>query len=136
MELDKLYWFLEHKSWTKTRENIYIMTMASREPRQIVGHVVSRNKLSRTIQRMVDAAPEGEADVFPGSWRTCRRFLLSLCRLTIVLAFKSIAIVPFIQGLLFPFLYLTSFNCVFGHSGISSILDKIADIVYNGDRRE
>ena len=60
MELDELYWFPEHKSWTETRENIYIMTMVSRKPRQIVEHVVSRNKLSRTIQRMVDAAPEAE----------------------------------------------------------------------------
>lgn len=130
MELDELYWFLEHKSWTETRENIYIMTMVSRKPRQIVGHVVSRNKLSRTIQRMVDAAPEGEADVFPGSWRTCRQFLLFLCRLTIVLAFKSIAIVPSIQGLLFHFLYLTSFNCVFGHSPDKEPLDSCLFLRY------
>ena len=60
VELDELYWFLEYKSRTETRENIYIMTMVSRKPRQIVGHIVSRNKLSRTIQRMVDAAPEAE----------------------------------------------------------------------------
>ena len=60
VELDELYWFLEYKSWTKTRENIYIMTMVRRKPRQIVGRVVSRNKLSRTIQIMVDAAHEAE----------------------------------------------------------------------------
>ena len=59
-ELDELYWFLEQKSWTETRENIYIMTMVNRKPWQIVGHVVSRNKLSRTIQKMVGAAPEAE----------------------------------------------------------------------------
>lgn len=60
MELDELYWFLEYKPRTETRENVYIMTMVSRRPRQIVGHVVSQNKSSRTIQRMVDAAPEAE----------------------------------------------------------------------------
>ena len=60
MELDELYWFLEYKPRTETRENIYIMTMVSRKPRQIVGHVVSWDKTSRTIQRMVDAAPEAE----------------------------------------------------------------------------
>ena len=60
MELDELYWFLEYKPRTETRENIYIMTMVSRKPQQIMGHVVSRNKWSRTIQRMVDAAPETE----------------------------------------------------------------------------
>ena len=60
VELDELYWFLEYKPRTETRENVYIMTMVSRRPRQIVGHVVSRNKSSRTIQGMVDAAPEAE----------------------------------------------------------------------------
>lgn len=34
--------------------------MVSRKPRQIVGHVASRDKTSKTIQRMVDAAPEAE----------------------------------------------------------------------------
>ena len=58
MELDELYWFLNRKPPTKTQENVYIITMASRQPRQIIGHVVSRNKSSETIQRMVDAAPE------------------------------------------------------------------------------
>ena len=50
MKLDELYWVLECKPRTETRENVYIMTMVSRSPRQIVGHVVSRDKLSRTIQ--------------------------------------------------------------------------------------
>ena len=58
VELDELYWFLERKPRTETRENICIMTMVSRKPRQIVGHVVSVDKSSRTIQQMVDAAPE------------------------------------------------------------------------------
>lgn len=60
MELDELYWFLEYKPRTETRENVYIMTMVSRKPRQIAGHIVSQNKSSKTIQRMVDAAPEAE----------------------------------------------------------------------------
>ena len=58
--MDELYWFLEYKPRTETRENVYIMTMVSRNLRQIVGHTVSRDKMSRTIQRMVDAAPEAE----------------------------------------------------------------------------
>ena len=53
MELDELYWFLEYKSRTETRENIYTMTMVSRKPRPIVGHVVSQDKTSKTIQRML-----------------------------------------------------------------------------------
>jgi len=60
VELDELYWFLEYKPRTETRENVYIMTMVSRKPRQIVGHTVSRSKSSKTIQRMVDTTPEAE----------------------------------------------------------------------------
>ncbi len=76
MEMDELYWFLEYKPRTETRENIYIMTMVSREPRQIIGHVVSRDKTSRTIQKMVDAAPMrnviaqmGTLDIWMSSFR-------------------------------------------------------------------
>ena len=60
MESDELYWFLEYKSRTETRENIYIITMVSRRPQQMIGHVVSRDKTSRTIQQMADAVPEAE----------------------------------------------------------------------------
>ena len=55
-ELDELYWFLERKPHVETQENTYIMTMVSGNPRQIVGHAVSTDKSSQTIQRMVDAA--------------------------------------------------------------------------------
>ena len=60
VELDELYWFLERKPRTETRENIYIMTMVSRKPQQIVGHVVSADISSPTPQQMVDAAPEAQ----------------------------------------------------------------------------
>ena len=59
-ELDELYWFLEHKLRTETRENVCIMTLASRKPRQITGHIASRDKASETIQQMADAAPTAE----------------------------------------------------------------------------
>ena len=59
-EADGLYWFLEHKPQTETRENVCIMTVASRKPRQITGHIASRDKASGTIQRMADAAPAAE----------------------------------------------------------------------------
>ena len=36
------------------------MTMVSRKPRQIVGHVLNRDKMSSTIQQMVDTAPEAK----------------------------------------------------------------------------
>jgi hypothetical protein len=57
-ELDGLYWFTERKSGTETRENVYILTMVSRLPRQIVGWEVTLDKAAQTIQSMVDRAPE------------------------------------------------------------------------------
>ncbi len=63
MEMDELYWFLEYKPRTETRENIYIMTMVSREPRQIIGHVVSRDKTSKTISSIFTTK------MTPSPWR-------------------------------------------------------------------
>jgi len=59
-ELDELYWFIQRKSKGETRENIYICTMISREPRQIVGFSVAADKSPQRIQKIVDSAPEAE----------------------------------------------------------------------------
>ena len=60
MELDELYWFVGQKPRTETRENVYLMTMVSREPRQIVGFDVAYDKSPERIQAIVDSAPESE----------------------------------------------------------------------------
>ena len=60
LELDELYWFIEKKPRTETRENVYIMTMVSREPRQIVGFDVASDKSPERIQKIVDNVPEAE----------------------------------------------------------------------------
>jgi IS1 family transposase len=60
LELDELYWFVGRKPCTETRENVYLMTMVSREPRQIVGFDVAQDKSAARIQEMVDAAPESK----------------------------------------------------------------------------
>ena len=60
LELDELYWFIKRKARTKTRENVYLMTMVSRNPRQIVGFDVAFDKSPERIQRIVDSAPESE----------------------------------------------------------------------------
>ena len=57
VELDELYWFIGRKPRTATRENVYLMTMVSRETRQIVGFDVAYDKSPDRIQQMVDAAP-------------------------------------------------------------------------------
>lgn len=59
-ELDELYWFIGKRPRTETRENVYLMTMVSREPRQIVGFDVAWDKSPERIQRIVDSAPEVE----------------------------------------------------------------------------
>lgn len=56
-ELDELYWFVGRKGNSETRENVYLMTMISREPRQILGFEVARDKAAWRIQDIVDGAP-------------------------------------------------------------------------------
>ena len=55
-ELDELYWFVGKKAETETRENTYVMTMVSREPRQIVSFDVQFDKSSFRLQGVVDNA--------------------------------------------------------------------------------
>ena len=61
LEMDELYWFVFRKPRTKTRENIYITTLVSRTPRQIVGFDVAFDKAPERIQKIVDNAPKAEA---------------------------------------------------------------------------
>ena len=58
LELDEMYWYIQRKPRTETRENVYLMTMVSRSPRQIVGFDVAQDKSAWRIQRIVDGAPE------------------------------------------------------------------------------
>ena len=60
LELNELYWFIGHKGKSKTRENVYLLTMVSRSPRQIVRFDVAWDKSPERIQRMVDKAPPSE----------------------------------------------------------------------------
>lgn len=60
VELDELYWFIEHKNTKKECKNIYVITMVSRQPRQIIGFDVAFDKTSQRIQNIIDNAPEAE----------------------------------------------------------------------------
>jgi IS1 family transposase len=60
LELDELYWFIGQKPRTQTRENVYVITMASRLPRQIAGFDVAFDKSPERVQRIVDDAPEAK----------------------------------------------------------------------------
>ena len=57
LEIDEMYWFVFHRPRTATRENVYLIIMVSRNPRQIVGFDIAYDKTPERIQRMVDAAP-------------------------------------------------------------------------------
>ena len=59
-ELDELYWFINQKSNTETRENTYLMTMVSRLPRQIVGYEVAQDKTAQRLQGIVDSMTEAQ----------------------------------------------------------------------------
>jgi len=59
-ELDELYWYINKKANTETRENTYIMTMISREPRQIVSFDIQYDKGSYRLQGIVDSADYAE----------------------------------------------------------------------------
>ena len=58
--MDELYWYIGQKAKTATKENVYLILLINREPRQIVGFAVSKDKSAKTIQRIVDDAPEAE----------------------------------------------------------------------------
>jgi IS1 family transposase len=60
LELDELYWFINKKEKTETRENVYIITMIRRKPRQIVDFDVGLDKTSKRIQKIVDGGPEAK----------------------------------------------------------------------------
>ena len=58
--MDELYHFIEYKPTKETRENVYVMTLISRSPRQIVGFSVAYDKSPQRLQSIVDNSPEAE----------------------------------------------------------------------------
>ena len=60
LEMDEMYWFVFNKPRTETRENIYLMTIVSREPCLIVSFDAAFDKSPDRIQVLVDTAPEAE----------------------------------------------------------------------------
>ena len=58
--MDELYWFIERKARSKTRENVYILTAVRSNPRQIAGFEVALDKSPETIQALVDKTPPAQ----------------------------------------------------------------------------
>ena len=59
-ELDEVYWFIKRKERTENRSNIFIMTMISRMPRQIVGFEVDNSVNSISLQKIVDSTASAQ----------------------------------------------------------------------------
>jgi len=56
-ELDEIFWFTKTRKDREHGINTYVMTMISREPRQIVAFAVDKSKSSEIIQKIVDSVP-------------------------------------------------------------------------------
>jgi IS1 family transposase len=59
-ELDEICWYREIKKEKKGRKNIYLITMISRNPRQIMAYKVCEERTEEIIQKMVDNAPKAK----------------------------------------------------------------------------
>lgn len=59
-ELDEIYWFVNGRKGYENGVNTYIMTMLSREPRQIVAYAVDNSVNAEQIQKMVDVTLQAE----------------------------------------------------------------------------
>lgn len=67
-ELDELYWFVGRKGKSETRENVYLITMISRNPQMIVGFDVAFDKSSERIQNIVDSSADADFYYTDGYW--------------------------------------------------------------------
>ena len=52
-----MYHYMSKKAKTETKENVYVIALASREPRQFLGLVASRDKSPGTTQSLVWDSP-------------------------------------------------------------------------------
>ena len=65
-ELDEIYWFIGKRKGYENGVNIYIMTMLSRQPRQIVAYAVDHSVNAAMIQKMVDKTVQAKNDYTDG----------------------------------------------------------------------
>jgi len=55
-----MYHYILRKAKTKTKENIYIIAIVSREPRQFLGLIASKDKSPETIEKLVQSSPHAK----------------------------------------------------------------------------
>ena len=56
-ECDEIYWFIGNRKDSEKGINRYIMTMISRNPRQVVGFAVGKSVNKEALQGIADGAP-------------------------------------------------------------------------------
>ena len=59
-ECDEIYWYIGNRKDSEKGINRYIMTMISRNPRQIVGCAVGKSVNKEALQGIADGAPEAK----------------------------------------------------------------------------
>lgn len=67
-EMDELFWYINKKENTKTRENTYVILLISTNPRQILGYYTGRNRTAEVMQRIVDGAQSAKAYATDGNF--------------------------------------------------------------------
>lgn len=66
--MDELFWYIERKEKTQTRENVYIIVLSSKEPRQIVSFGVHKSKTAKEMQGVVDRTIAAESYATDGNY--------------------------------------------------------------------
>lgn len=66
--MDELFWYIKKKPHSQTRENIYIIPLISRKPRQIIGYAVSESRTKEVMQEVVDNAVCGDKYATDGNF--------------------------------------------------------------------
>ena len=59
-EIDELYHYVGRKAKTETKENVYVIAVAGREPRQFLNLLASWDKSPSTIESLVWSAPHAD----------------------------------------------------------------------------
>jgi len=59
-EMDEIYWFISARRGHEMGINTYLITLVSREPRQILAFAVARSVNSKSIQSNIDRAPKAQ----------------------------------------------------------------------------
>jgi len=67
-EMDEIHWFIGSRKKHENGVNMYVMTMMSREPRQIVGFMVDKSVCEANIQQIVYSTQRAK-NYYTDGWR-------------------------------------------------------------------